>query len=143
VLRSIRQKYLEKDIQTLKVLNQIRLNARAGFKLLEEGRFLDFCKTMTDSWDMVNEVETKSAVEPIKILRKFCRKDLVGNKMAGAGGGGFVLAFFKDEEARGYYFKKLKDVLPNARFYHHLFGEEGLELRQGNKLLKVGKLRQI
>lgn len=125
ILYSIRQKYLDNDHAAIKMLESIARNARIGFHMLKEGNLLDFASLLSESWIMVNEVEA-SSIESVEALKKVCGKDLIGVKIGGAGGGGFILAIFPDGEKREYYKRIIEEHLPDNCPYYPVFGGSGL-----------------
>lgn len=134
ILYSIRQKYINKDPRAIQMLMGITRNAKLGFGLLEKGEFVPFVEILSESWRLVNEVENGS-VECCEALKSICRNDLVGIKIGGAGGGGFVLAIFKDQDVRSHYEAQISDNLANCIIYRPIFGEDGMTaFGEGNKL---------
>lgn len=125
ILYSIRQKYLDRDPAALRMLESIAGNARLGFRMLEEGNLADFASLLSESWFMVNAVEA-SSIESVEKLKRVCGNDLIGAKIGGAGGGGFILAIFPDEEKREYYKRIIGEHLPESRLYYPIFGGSGL-----------------
>ena len=111
ILYSIRQKYIDRDPQACAMLKKITANASAGFTMLKNNDIESFAGLLSDSWRIVNEVEY-STVEPISILEKLCGNDLAGMKIGGAGGGGFILAIFRDEEKKSFLQAENKGTLP-------------------------------
>jgi len=126
ILNSIRQKHIEKDKQTIKVLRNIKNNAIVGFKFLEESNISDMAKLMDESWQMVNSIETNSSIEMIDKIRQMCSKDISGLKIGGAGGGGFILVIFKDFEKRNYWEKMFLEKFSGCLVFNPIFGGSGL-----------------
>jgi galactokinase/mevalonate kinase-like predicted kinase len=126
ILYSIRQKYLDRDPAALKMLADIAVNARIGFRMLDEGNLADFASLLSESWLKVNEVEA-SSIESVEELKRVCGNDLIGVKIGGAGGGGFILAIFPDEEKREYYKRVIDEHFPESCLYYPLFGGSGME----------------
>ena len=127
ILYSIRQKYLDRDPRTLDTLDSIAVNARLGFRLLEDGNIRDFAALLSESWERVNDIESGS-IEPVERIRRICGNDLHGMKIGGAGGGGFILAIFSDPEARAHYRGRIHDEYSNCLIHEPIFGIPGLAL---------------
>lgn len=128
ILNSIRQKYIEKDKQTIKVLRNIKNNAVVGFNFLKEGNISHMAKLMDESWQMVNSIETNSSIEMVDRIKNMCGKDISGLKIGGAGGGGFILVIFEDFEKRNYWQNKFLENFLGCLVYEPIFGGEGLRL---------------
>jgi fucokinase len=125
ILASIRQKYVERDRRTLEMLAQIARNARTGFSLLAQGDVRSFSGLLSDSWDRVNEIES-GTIEIADRLRELCRNALIGMKIGGAGGGGFILAIFEDEERKEFHRDLVRKEFPGCLLYDPLFGGPGM-----------------
>jgi fucokinase len=146
ILSSIRQKYIDRDPGTKSALKHIAENAPIGFHLLREGDFRGFARLLSESWEMVNTIESGS-IALVDILKTVCGRDLLGLKIGGAGGGGFVLALFPDRDVRRHYSRRIRETLPQCILSDPVFGGSGLILRQetpeGGKVLEtefIGKL---
>lgn len=129
ILYSIRQKYIDRDPQACAMLKKITSNAMLGFTMLKNNDIESFAGLLSDSWRIVNDVEY-STVEPVSILEKLCGNDLAGMKIGGAGGGGFILAIFRDEERKAFYRQKIKELSRNCLIYEPVFGGTGLSVFQ-------------
>ncbi|MBN1294245.1 MAG: hypothetical protein JXB48_20590 [Candidatus Latescibacteria bacterium] len=135
ILNSIRQKYINRDRKVLEMLKTIAVNAKLGFTLLERNDIESFASLLSESWEMVNEIES-GIVEPVNVLKNICGNDLIGHKIGGAGGGGFALAIFEDIEKKEYYRKKIQNSLKNCLMYDPVFCETGLTIIQDNSLCR-------
>ena len=142
ILYSIRQKYVDRDPSTLIMLRTITDNARLGFTMLEQDNLHGFAELLSDSWRMVNEIEY-GAVESVEELHRLCGDDLIGMKMGGAGGGGFILAIFEDQGKKDHYLKKIRDRFPSCLIYRPCFGGSGLSVSQNGRVFEVGKIRYV
>ena len=130
ILVSIRQKYVDRDPLTVRTLAAIARNARLGFRLLADLDIRSFAELLSDSWRMVNEVESGS-VEVVERLRSHCRGDIIGMKIGGAGGGGFILVIFEDRERKEHHCRFLRNEFPECIVYDPIFGGEGMAVYPG------------
>jgi galactokinase/mevalonate kinase-like predicted kinase len=78
---------------------------------------------MNRHWELNKVLDPNTTNAPIDEILAAARPYLLGAKLAGAGGGGFVMMIAKDEEAA----RRLEQVLDPARIYHHQLAQEGLE----------------
>jgi len=143
ILHSIRRKIIEKDPSTLRVIKQIKNNAEIGFESINKGNLTEFSHLLSDSWDLVNSIESNSRIEIVDVIEKICGKDLIGRKIGGAGGGGFALVIFADQEKKKYYFKRLKERLPDCLIYYPFFGVNGASFFQNGKSIVIPKIEKL
>jgi fucokinase len=130
ILASIRQKYVDRDPRTVRMLAAIARNAQIGFRLLADLDIRSFAELLSDSWRMVNEVESGS-IEAVECLRTLFRDDLIGMKIGGAGGGGFILAIFGDRDRKEYHRRSVRNEYPECIVYDPVFGGEGMAVYPG------------
>ncbi len=69
--------------------------------------------------------------------------DLWGLKIGGAGGGGFLLAIFEDEQKRDFYDRKIKQDFADCLVYKPIFGGKGMVLEQADKKYQIGRIEKI
>lgn len=131
ILASIRQKYVDRDPRTVRMLAAIAENARVGFQLLADLDIRSFAELLSDTWTMVNEVESGS-IETVERLRSLCGNDLTGMKIGGAGGGGFILAIFDDCGRKKFHRRLIRDAFPDCIVYDPVFGGEGMAVYSGD-----------
>jgi len=145
ILYSIRKKFLDGDKKTREMLKTIAFNAKTGFDLLDKGNIDSFAELLSDSWKMVNEIES-GKIESLETIEKLCGNDLSGMKIGGAGGGGFILAVFKDEDKKRYYKERIKQEYNECKIYEPVFGISGMTLgtfTENNELRHVYNVPEI
>ncbi len=143
VLEPIRELYVKKDKRALQMLIDIRGLAKQSFKHLESVVIKDFAETLTLAWNRVVEVESKSTVPVVKEIMGLCGGDLIGLKIAGAGGGGFAILIFVSEEARNYHEIRIQDEVPVGTVYRPTFGRSGMVIIQSGKSHRMTKKEKI
>jgi galactokinase/mevalonate kinase-like predicted kinase len=143
VLEPIRELYLKKDKKALVMLAEIRELAKTSFKHLESVAIKDFAETLTISWNKVVEVENKSSIPLVREIMELCGDDLLGFKIAGAGGGGFAILVFVSEEARNYNELKIQNEIPHGTVYRPIFGRYGMAIIQDGKTFRVKRKEKI
>jgi fucokinase len=130
ILVSIRGKYVEGDPRTAETLATIAGNACLGFAHLENLDIPSFAGLLSNSWRMVNDIESGS-VDMVEKLRSLCGNDLMGIKIGGAGGGGFILAIFSDPGSRDFHSRRISLEFPGCTVYEPVFGIDGLIVSEG------------
>jgi galactokinase/mevalonate kinase-like predicted kinase len=132
ILWSIREKCYLQDPKAMKLMEEIRSNAVQGFDQLQANKIGDFAQLYATTWQHVNDVETKTSIPLVEELTTICGDTLLGCKIGGAGGGGFVVMTFADEAARNAAATKIAMELPGSDIYEPIFGGSGLEIEQGS-----------
>lgn len=143
VLEPIRELYVKKDKKALQMLNEIRDLAKKSHEHLEAAVIKDFAETITLAWNKVVEVESRTTVPVVKEIMDLCGSDLLGLKIAGAGGGGFAILIFTSEDARNYHELKIQDSVPNGTVYRPTFGRSGLVIIQSGESHRMNKKEEI
>lgn len=133
ILCSIREKCVQGDKVALDLMAEMKDNARRGFELLAAGQIDDFARLYSESWQRVNGVETKTSIPLVDELSQLCGSSLVGCKIGGAGGGGFVVMTFNSPEARDSAAAKIATNMPNSDIFEPVFGGPGLEIEQDGR----------
>jgi galactokinase/mevalonate kinase-like predicted kinase len=135
ILSSIREKYINREATAVAMLNSIRQNAQSGFESLEKGDVRGFGHLLHSSWSHVCAVESAiSSVLPDSIRSL---PSVVGYKLGGAGGGGFLMALAEEPSARVQLAKELQIALPHSIIYEPSFTAPGLKVFQDGEEYSV------
>jgi len=95
----------------LNVLLEIAQMARAGRRLLTQGRFRELGKLLDEGWDLKRKLASKiSDAGTDKMYRAVKRAGAIGGKISGAGGGGFLTLFVPTSKR-----EKVRTVLKGLR----------------------------
>lgn len=96
ILRAIMGRYLANDPVVVRTLREIQQIAQAMHSALETGALDSLGQLMTRHWELNKQMDTGSTTPAIDELFAALEPCLVGAKLAGAGGGGFIEAVIKD-----------------------------------------------
>ena len=108
----IAQKYVRKLTSTKKnYINKIVSYVDQGEKILKSGNIDDFGRLLNEAWQekkkLSNEISNRKIDELYNDALKY---GALGGKLLGAGGGGFLLMYMK-ENAKRDFFKKFKNSI--------------------------------
>lgn len=92
---SIHSGFMDKDPPTMQMLTNIEKYAREMWTLLLQRNYSSFGALMGKSWDEVCQVETRSTLPIVSVIDTLLSDQIVGRKIGGAGGGGFMLIICK------------------------------------------------
>jgi len=95
LLREIMGNYLRRQTGTLPGLERIKIVAEKMRDALLDGRIDDFGKLMLEHWELNKRMDPNSSTGHIENLFRAGAPFMVGGKLAGAGGGGFMIAISK------------------------------------------------
>ena len=143
ILCSIREKCIQKDETALALMAEIRAAADHGFQLLEDGQIDDFARLYSETWQKVNQVETKTSIPLVGELEQLCGSDLLGCKIGGAGGGGFVVMTFTNEQSRNKAAVDIAKQMPGSDIFEPVFGGPGIEVEQNSQHETVGDWNEL
>lgn len=143
ILWSIREKCYLKDPKAMALMDEIRGNAQQGFAQLQAGQVADFAKLYATSWQHVNNVETKTSIPLVDELTALCGESLLGCKIGGAGGGGFVVMTFASEEARNAAAEMIATEIKGSDVYEPIFGGPGLEIEQAGQVEVISDFEEL
>lgn len=114
----------------LPTLHRLYKHAADSFEQLQRGRYEDLARLVERSWHLNQALD--SGTNPPSIQSIVAQVDdlLLGKKLLGAGGGGFLLFLAKDPEAAQRLEQRLTQSPPNrqARFVDITLSESGLEV---------------
>jgi fucokinase len=123
LLAQVVSSYLARETSTLQVLHSIKTLALEMAYAMRESDWQQVGALMNRHWELNKVLDPNTTNAPIDEILAAARPYLLGAKLAGAGGGGFVMMIAKDEEAA----RPHEQVLDPARIYHHQLAQEGLE----------------
>lgn len=98
LLRQVMGKWLARDQRTVTILNEIQQIARDMTDVLEHGGFDEAGSLMWRHWQLNQELDCNTSNHFIDQLMTRLKPCLAGAKLAGAGGGGYMLAIARDDK---------------------------------------------
>lgn len=121
--------YLAREVAVVQVLHSIKTLAVEMAYAMREGDWTYLGELMHRHWVLNQQLDPHTTNAPINQLLVGVEPYLAGAKLAGAGGGGFLMLLAKDEEAAG----RMKNVLSGGtgRVYEWAVAEEGLRVGRG------------
>lgn len=127
LLEQVVGRYLAREANAVMVLHNIKSLAIEMSYAMEEGEWLELGQLMDRHWRFNQILDPHTTNAPINALLARCRPYLAGAKLAGAGGGGFMMLLARDAEAAG----QLRGMLaaesePGAAVYRSTLAHEGL-----------------
>ena len=82
-----------------------------GEKLIQSGNLDDFGKLLHEAWIQKKELSRSISNNKIdQLYNKFINNGALGGKLLGAGGGGFLLLYIKNEK-KNFFLKKFKNII--------------------------------
>jgi galactokinase/mevalonate kinase-like predicted kinase len=114
----------------LSILEQLAANAARCFNALQRIDDAGLLQAVNRSWQLNQALDAGTNPPPIQALIDRLQPWLAACKLLGAGGGGFLLMFARDEDAAARIREELTSRPPNgrARFVNMTLSEGGLKL---------------
>jgi galactokinase/mevalonate kinase-like predicted kinase len=115
--------------ERLKILREIGANADFTADAIQRADFEGLCEAVRRSWDLNQMLDSGSNPPPVQSILDKIEDFILGGKLLGAGGGGYLLLFAKDAEAGYRIRRELTENPPNdrARFVDISVSQTGLE----------------
>jgi len=128
ILRNVVSRYLERDQQALDVIRRLKQGARNMKSALDEHDLDGFARQLMDYWALKCTLDSGATNPEIEAIIARVRPFLSAWCLPGAGGGGFILMFARDEAAAAKAKRALLAAAPNAlaRFYDFAIDTRGL-----------------
>lgn len=114
----------------LSVLKELKQHAANTWDVMLKKDFQAFARMIEKSWQLNQQIDSGTNTPEIQALTDSIKPWLAGQKLLGAGGGGFMLLVAKDEEAAIKIRKKLTEnpVNPNGRFVDFELSKTGFQV---------------
>lgn len=114
----------------LRILGEIGANAERCFNGIQRRDRAELIASVRTSWELNQALDAGTKTPEVAAILDRIEPWTAACKLLGAGGGGFVLIFAKDEVAAGRIKHELTSNPPNARarFVEMTLSESGLEL---------------
>ena len=114
----------------LRIINEIGANAEAACSAVQKCDYAALAAAVRQSWRLNQRLDAGTNAPEVQQILAGVQDHLAAAKLLGAGGGGYLLMFAKDETAAMLVRKALTSQPPNrrARFVDFSLSESGLEL---------------
>ena len=114
----------------LAVLNEFAPHAEATFNAILSDDWDGLSAAVARSWKLNSQLDLGTNPEPVQAIIERISDYVAGLKLTGAGGGGYMIIFAKDDTAAHRIRKELEDDPPNrgARFVDFSISETGLNI---------------
>jgi fucokinase len=130
ILQQVVGRVLDRDRGALHTLSAIRACADDMRSALSQKAPVRFGGLINEAWRLNNDLDPGSSNDEIEAIIERIRPHILGAKLAGAGGGGFLYIVCPDAESADKVRRELERHPPNerARFFEFAVSETGLEV---------------
>ncbi len=128
ILAEIVRKIFINSQKHLKIIGEIVDNASMAYDAAQRSDYQALAKTVAKSWVLNQQIDKGTNTAEVQSILSSISDYLLGAKLLGAGGGGYMLLFSKDEEAGIRIRQRLHECPPNkrARFVNFSVSDTGL-----------------
>jgi fucokinase len=99
LLRQVVSRYLARETATIQVLHSIKTLAVEMSYAMAEGDWIHLGELLNRHWQLNQVLDPHTTNAPINSVLDRARPYIYGAKLAGAGGGGFLVLLARDAEA--------------------------------------------
>jgi fucokinase len=130
LLRQVVGRYLARETGAVEVLHSIKTLAAEMAWAMREGEWDHLGRLIDRHWRLNQVLDPHTTNAPINALLEECRPWLAGAKLAGAGGGGFLLLLARDPEAAAQLRARLSGPPGGRRgaLYEYEIANQGLHV---------------
>ncbi len=127
ILRQIMRRYLARAPEVVRVLYDIKVLARDMKEALEAGALDALGRMMAQHWDLNKQMDQQTSTPHVERLMEAMQGLTYGAKLAGAGGGGFMIIMAREGDAAQKLKEKLTPILAGrgGRFYDFKIDDQG------------------
>jgi galactokinase/mevalonate kinase-like predicted kinase len=135
LLRQVVARYLARETPTIQVLHSIKTLAMEMSYAMAEGEWKHLGKLLDRHWQLNQILDPHTTNAPINAILDRARPWIYGAKLAGAGGGGFLMLLARSPEAAA----KLRIELSHAALERgacvpYRIAEEGLRVQASGEM---------
>jgi galactokinase/mevalonate kinase-like predicted kinase len=134
LLRQVVSRYLARETATIQVLHSIKTLAVEMAYAMAEGEWKHLGELLDRHWQLNQVLDPHTTNAPINAILERARPWIYGAKLAGAGGGGFLLLLARDAEAAAALRAGLSREDEQAgAFVRYRIAQEGLRVEVSGK----------
>ncbi len=135
LLRQVVSRYLARETATIQVLHSIKTLAVEMSYAMVEGDWKHLGGLLDRHWQLNQVLDPHTANAPINAILNRARPFIHGAKLAGAGGGGFLMLLARDEQAATELKKALiEDAPASSGMVNYRIAEEGMRIEVGEEI---------
>ena len=132
LLRQVVSRYLARETATIQVLHSIKTLAVEMSYAMAEGDWKHLGELLDRHWQLNQVLDPHTTNAPINAILDRARPYIYGAKLAGAGGGGFLMMLAHDAEAAAALRAAFSQEAPErGGFVPYRIAEEGLRVQTG------------
>ena len=136
LLKQVVSRYLARETATIQVLHSIKTLAVEMSYAMVEGDWKHLGELLNRHWQLNQVLDPNTANAPINAILDRARPYIHGAKLAGAGGGGFLMLLARDPEAASELRKTLSPENPErGHIVPYRIAREGLRVQIGHGAL--------
>jgi len=128
LLRQVVGRYLARETASVQVLHSIKTLAIEMSYAIEEGDWDHLGELLDRHWELNQVLDPNTANAPINEVMRAVRPYVRGAKLAGAGGGGFLILLAKSPNAREELRRFLTERGGGGAVYSWRIAREGLRI---------------
>jgi len=132
LLRQVVRRYLARETACVQVLHSIKTLALEMFYAIEEGDWEHLGDLLDRHWKLNQVLDPHTTNAPINALLEAVRPYIHGAKLAGAGGGGFLILIARSADSAGQLRRFLSQnaTKSGGALYGCAIADEGLRVRR-------------
>ena len=135
LLRQVVSRYLARENAVIQVLHSIKTLAIEMSYAMAEGDWRHLGELLARHWQLNQVLDPHTTNAPINAILDRARPYIHGAKLAGAGGGGFLMLMARDPEAAEELKRELtRNSQGSGSIVAYRIAEEGLRVRMGSTL---------
>jgi galactokinase/mevalonate kinase-like predicted kinase len=135
LLKQVVSRYLARETATIQVLHSIKTLAVEMSYAMVEGDWKHLGDLLNRHWQLNQILDPNTANAPINAILDRARPYIHGAKLAGAGGGGFLMLLARNPDAAAGLRKTLSQETPERGcVVSYRIAQEGLRVRLGDEI---------
>jgi galactokinase/mevalonate kinase-like predicted kinase len=135
LLRQVVTRYLARETATIQVLRSIKTLVVEMSYAMGEGDWEHLGELLNQHWQLNQVLDPHTTNAPINAILDQARPYIYGAKLAGAGGGGFLMMLARDAEAAQALRAVLAQTAPEGgAFVRYRLADEGLRIQTNGKM---------
>ncbi len=136
LLRQVVSRYLARETATIQVLHSIKTLAVEMSYAMSEGDWKHLGELLDRHWQLNQVLDPNTANAPVNAILDCARPFIYGAKLAGAGGGGFLMLLARDPEAAAALRTAISDRTHElSGVVSYRIASEGLRVHSGKEAM--------